>query len=86
MVAGDLGRVSGGSRDTARDGGPRSVWPAVWRAVSCHRSQVSAYEPLNDLTPAHHEGLWGYQSFYRVFSTVNGGRAREADLFEGIRS
>ena len=25
------------------------------------------------------------QSFYRVFSTVNGGRARETDLFEGIR-
>jgi len=28
--------------------------------------------------------LWGRQSFYRVFSTVNGGRTREADLFEGI--
>jgi LmbE family N-acetylglucosaminyl deacetylase len=64
----------------------RSVWPVVWRAVLCHESQVSAYEPLKNLTPEHHEGLWGRQSFYRVFSTVNGGRAKEADLFEGIRS
>jgi len=24
------------------------------------------------------------QCFYRVFSMVNGGRARETDLFEGI--
>jgi LmbE family N-acetylglucosaminyl deacetylase len=62
----------------------RSVWSVVWRAVLCHQSQVSAYEPLKNLTPEHHEGLWGHQSFYRAFSTVNGGRAREVDLFEGI--
>ena len=62
----------------------RQVWSTVWRAVSCHESQVTAYERLNDLLPAHHEALWGSQSFYRVFSTVNGGRARETCLFEGI--
>ena len=62
----------------------REFWPTVWRAVSCHESQVAAYERLKDLSPQHHEALWGRQSFYRVFSTVNGGRAREADLFEGI--
>jgi hypothetical protein len=28
--------------------------------------------------------VWGCQSFYRAFSTVNGGRGREEDLFEGI--
>ena len=39
---------------------------------------------LKDLSPEHHQALWGSQSFYRVFSTVNGGRARETDLFEGI--
>ena len=38
-----------------------------------------------DLSPEHHEALWGSQSFYRVFSTVNGGRVHETDLFEGIR-
>jgi LuxR family transcriptional regulator, maltose regulon positive regulatory protein len=29
--------------------------------------------------------LWGTQELYRVFSLVNGGRARETDLFEGLR-
>lgn len=62
----------------------RAVWDTVWRATSCHVSQVSAYERLRDLAPAHHEALWGWQSYYRAFSTVNGGRARETDLFEGI--
>ena len=60
------------------------LWPIVWRAVSCHESQLASYERLKDLPPEHHRTLWGSQSFYRVFSTVNGGRARETDLFEGI--
>jgi LmbE family N-acetylglucosaminyl deacetylase len=62
----------------------REFWPTVSRAVACHESQVAAYERLKDLTPEHHQALWGRQSFYRAFSTVNGGRAREEDLFEGI--
>jgi LmbE family N-acetylglucosaminyl deacetylase len=61
------------------------VWATVWRAVSCHESQLAAYEVLKQLSPEHHEALWGRQSFYRAFSTVNGGRARETDLFEGLR-
>lgn len=60
------------------------MWPTVWRAVSCHDSQLAAYERLRDLTPERHRALWGQQSFYRVFSTVNGGRTRETDLFEGV--
>ena len=64
----------------------RDFWPTVWRAVSCHESQVAAYERLKDLLPEHHEALWGSQSFYRAFSTVNGGRKQESDLFDGIRS
>jgi LmbE family N-acetylglucosaminyl deacetylase len=60
------------------------VWPTVWRAVSCHESQLAAYERLRDLPPEHHRTLWGRQSFYRAFSLVNGGRARETDLFEGV--
>jgi LmbE family N-acetylglucosaminyl deacetylase len=62
----------------------RSVWETVWKAVSCHESQLSTYERLKDLAPAHLEALWGRQSFYRVFSVVNGGRDKETDLFEGI--
>ncbi len=60
------------------------MWPTVWRAVSCHDSQVAAYGHLKDLPAEHHRMLWGRQSFYRAFSTVNGGRARETDLFEGV--
>jgi len=62
----------------------RSYWSTVWQAISCHESQVSAYEQLKYLSPSDHEALWGQQSFYRVFSTVNGGRSRETDLMEGI--
>jgi LmbE family N-acetylglucosaminyl deacetylase len=64
----------------------RDVWPVVWRAVQCHESQVSAIEALRSLPAGRHEALWGRQSFYRAFSTVNGGREREIDLFEGIRA
>ena len=60
------------------------MWPTVWRAVSCHQSQLAAYERLGDLPPEHHRTLWGSQSFYRAFSVVNGGRTRETDLFEGV--
>jgi LmbE family N-acetylglucosaminyl deacetylase len=63
----------------------RRFWQTTWQAISCHQSQVTAYERLQTLSPDEHEALWGRQSFYRVFSTVNGGRARETDLFEGVR-
>jgi LmbE family N-acetylglucosaminyl deacetylase len=62
----------------------REYWSAAWRAVSCHDSQVAAYKRLNELPPEHHQMLWSRQSFYRAYSTVNGGRTRETDLFEGI--
>jgi LmbE family N-acetylglucosaminyl deacetylase len=61
------------------------VWSRVWRAVSCHRTQMSIYEKLEHLGEEHQRALWGTQEFYRVFSTVNGGLARERDLFEGLR-
>ena len=63
----------------------REQWPAVWKAVSCHQSQIAAYEKLRTVPPDQHEALWGRQHFYRAFSTVNGGRDREVDLFEGLR-
>jgi LmbE family N-acetylglucosaminyl deacetylase len=64
----------------------RGAWEVVWRAVSCHQSQVAGYAGLAELAPEHHQALWGRQSFYRVFSTVNGGRACETDLFDGVRT
>jgi LmbE family N-acetylglucosaminyl deacetylase len=64
----------------------RSFWSTVWQSVCCHESQVTAYERLKELSPNDHEALWGRQSFYRVFSTVTGGRVPETDLMEGINT
>lgn len=60
-------------------------WDTVWRAVSCHASQVATYERLHALGPEDHRVIWGRQCYYRVFSLVNGGRAKETDLFDGLR-
>lgn len=59
-------------------------WQQVWAAIACHRSQLPGYEGLNNLSAEHRHSLWGYEHYYRVFSLVNGGRAVEHDLFEGI--
>jgi LmbE family N-acetylglucosaminyl deacetylase len=63
-----------------------SHWPTVWKAVSCHKTQMAIYSRLEHLPEEHHEAIWGIQEFYRVFSVVNGSRKRENDLFEGLRS
>ncbi len=60
-------------------------WPIVWKAVSYHQTQLIAYGQLEHLSPEHHKALWGTQEYYRALSLVNGGRARETDLFEGLR-
>ena len=63
----------------------RAHWRTVWEAVQCHRSQIAVYGRLGELGPEAHEALWGDQTFYRAMSRVNGGRAVERDLFEGLR-
>ena len=63
-----------------------AVWPTVWKAVCSHQTQISIYGRLQDLTSEQQKTLWGSQEFYRVFSTVNGGRKLESDLLEGLRS
>ena len=60
-------------------------WHVVWKAVCCHQTQMSTYEKLEDLTDEQQKALWGSQEFYRIYSTVNGGRKLETDLFEGLR-
>lgn len=62
-----------------------AVWPQVLRAVQCHRTQMSIFKTLDGLPPEQQRELWGVQEFYRAFSLVNGGRARESDLFDGLR-
>jgi LmbE family N-acetylglucosaminyl deacetylase len=60
-------------------------WSVVWKAVCCHRTQMSIYERLESLTDEQQITLWGSQEFYRVYSSVTGGRMLERDLFEGLR-
>jgi LmbE family N-acetylglucosaminyl deacetylase len=62
-----------------------AYWPVVWKAVCCHQTQISIYGQLAQLKEEQHRALWGSQEFYRVYSTVNGGRKPETDLFEGLR-
>lgn len=57
----------------------------IWQAVACHRSQLPGYETLQNLPPEQRQALWNTAAFYRAFSLVNGGRAVEHDLFEGLR-
>jgi hypothetical protein len=61
------------------------VWQTVWRAVQCHKTQMSIYTNIARLTEEDQKVIWGTGELYRVFSLVNGGRARETDLFEGLR-
>ena len=61
------------------------VWPAVWRAVMCHKTQITIFSKLEELSEEHQQSLFATQEFYRAFSIVNGGRAKESDLFEGLR-
>ena len=61
------------------------MWQSVWRAVSEHRTQMAIYRKFGELAPEHQRSLWGIQEFYRVFSTVDVGTGKEADLFEGLR-
>jgi LmbE family N-acetylglucosaminyl deacetylase len=60
-------------------------WREVWEAVRCHTSQLPGYERLVALPAEAHQMLWGMQEFYRAMSLVNGGRAPETDLFDGLR-
>ena len=60
-------------------------WRNVSRAIACHRTQLSAYHVLEQLTDEQRKKLWGTQCYYRAFSLVNGGRHIEEDLFEGLR-
>lgn len=59
-------------------------WPVVWKAVSCHETQLSIYGQLEQLTDQQQSALWGTQEFYRAYSCVNSGREIENCLFEGL--
>jgi LmbE family N-acetylglucosaminyl deacetylase len=62
-----------------------AYWRQVWQAIACHQSQLPSYQTLLHMPDGDHRSLWGTQTFYRVFSLVNGGREVEEDLFVGLR-
>jgi LmbE family N-acetylglucosaminyl deacetylase len=57
----------------------------VWKAVFCHTSQLPSYSALEQVPQQYQQVIWSQQQYYRAFSLVNGGRATERDLFEGLR-
>jgi LmbE family N-acetylglucosaminyl deacetylase len=60
-------------------------WRTVWKAVRCHQTQIPASRVLEHVTEAQHQALWGFPTYYRAFSLVNGGRSVESDVLEGLR-
>jgi len=61
-----------------------TIWETTWKAIQCHKTQLTGYGGLLAVSNDDHKKLWGLQEFYRVFSLVNGGRKVETDLFEGF--
>lgn len=57
----------------------------VWKAVLCHKSQLAGYGPLVEQPKETLLKVFGVGNFIRVFSSVNGGRVVEQDLFDGLR-
>jgi LmbE family N-acetylglucosaminyl deacetylase len=57
----------------------------IWKAVFCHTSQLPSYSALEQVPQEYQQVIWNEQHYYRAFSLVNGGRASERDLFEGLR-
>lgn len=57
----------------------------VWQAIACHQSQLSNNVGIASRAASASGQLWASQSFYRVFSLVNGGPTLETDLFAGLR-
>ena len=58
----------------------------AWRAIQCHQSQLPSLGLLAEMHEDAGVAILAMQgTFYRAFSLVNGGRAIEKDLFEGLR-
>lgn len=57
----------------------------VRAAILCHRSQLPGYGPMSEMPAEELSKFLGKATFYRAYSTVNGGRKVENDLFEGLR-
>jgi LmbE family N-acetylglucosaminyl deacetylase len=54
-------------------------------AIHCHKSQLSGFGDMADWPLDKLSKVFGAGTYYRAYSFVNGGRAVETDLFEGVR-
>jgi LmbE family N-acetylglucosaminyl deacetylase len=54
-------------------------------AIHCHKSQLAGFGDMSEWPLDRLSKVFGTGTFYRVYSFVNGGRAVETDLFEGLR-
>jgi LmbE family N-acetylglucosaminyl deacetylase len=54
-------------------------------AIHCHKSQLAGFGDMAEWPIDRLSRVFGTGTFYRTFSFVNGGRALESDLFEGLR-
>ena len=43
----------------------RDVWQHVWRAVQCHKTQMSIYKNVSRLTEDDQKVIWGTGEFYQ---------------------
>ena len=56
----------------------------VQQAILCHKSQLPGFGSMAEWTLPQLSLIFGTGNYYRAFSLVNGGRAVETDLFEGM--
>lgn len=65
----------------------RPFWRKGWESTLAHTSQSAALAAaFGSLSDEQQAAIWGVAAFYRAYSLVNGGRARESDLFAGLRT
>jgi hypothetical protein len=62
-----------------------NYWRTAVEAVLCHQSQLPSLGDFASLPDEVQQRFWANNTFYRVFSLVNGGRTIEDDLFAGLR-
>ncbi len=63
----------------------RSYFDTALQAILCHQSQLAGYAPLLEMPREALIQFLGEGTFIRIYSLVNGGRAVERDLFDGLR-
>lgn len=63
-----------------------AYWETCLEAIACHATQVDGLlDKLRRIPETHDPRVWSVQSYYCVYSLVNGGSRVETDFFQGLR-